>query len=187
MADARAVLSTILYCLWLPTSKILSAVSFVLSPFWALAQFTFLPVAYLLQTIYAVVSFPFRLHLLERIEVGWFYYSMTWYPADRVTGVMLTHQQTLYIWVGVAGLIGCIAGTVLFLIFKFLTSAFSIDGTADAPARSDGRTVKEFRATRRVKKEPHTGSPSGRRVDKVAALRRRGLLSQPILEEESEY
>jgi hypothetical protein len=100
---------------------------------------------------------------------------------------VLTQQQTIYIWVGVASLIGCIAGTVLFLIFKCLTSAFSIDGTAEAPATSNGRTVKEFRATRRIKKEPHTGSPSGRRIDKVAALRRRGLSSQPILEEESEF
>ncbi|KAF2446441.1 hypothetical protein P171DRAFT_357484 [Karstenula rhodostoma CBS 690.94] len=162
MADGRAILSTILYCLWLPISKILSAVVFILSPFWALAQFIFLPVAYLLKTIYAFVSFPFRLHLLERIE-------------------------TIYIWVGVAGLIGCIAGTVLFLVFRFLASAFHLDGTTDAQSRASGRTVKEFRAMRRVKKEPHTGSPSGRRLDKVAALRRRGLSSQPILEEESEF
>ncbi|KAK7180839.1 uncharacterized protein CC84DRAFT_722455 [Paraphaeosphaeria sporulosa] len=161
MADARAILSIILYCLWLPTSKILSAIIFILSPFWALAQFILLPAVYLLKSIYAVVSFPFRLHLLERIE-------------------------TIYIWVGVAGLIGCIAGTALFLLFKFLTSAFHIDGTGSA-SRTSGRTVKEFRATRRVKKEPYTSSPSGRRIDKVAALRKGVLSSQPILEEESEY
>lgn len=71
MPDPRALLSTLLYCLWLPTSNILSALRFVLSPFCALAQFTFLPVAHLLHTLYAVVSLPFRLHLLERIEVRW--------------------------------------------------------------------------------------------------------------------
>ncbi|KAL5395584.1 hypothetical protein PMIN06_007246 [Paraphaeosphaeria minitans] len=161
MADARAVLSVILHCLGLFTSIILSAIIFILSPFCALAHFILLPVIYLLGSIYAAVSFPFRLHLLERIE-------------------------TMYIWVGVAALIGCIAGTALFLVFKLLTSAFHIDGTATA-SRTSGRTVKDFRATRRVKKEPHAGSPSGRRIDRVAALQRRRLSSQPILEEESEF
>jgi hypothetical protein len=78
MAAAPSVLSIILYCLWWPTRKILSAISFVLSPIWALAHFVFLPVTYLLQAIYAVVSLPFRLHLLERMEVRGLFYSMTW-------------------------------------------------------------------------------------------------------------
>ncbi|KAF9733633.1 hypothetical protein PMIN01_07976 [Paraphaeosphaeria minitans] len=171
MADARAVLSVILHCLGLFTSIILSAIIFILSPFCALAHFILLPVIYLLGSIYAAVSFPFRLHLLERIESN---------------AIALTRQQTMYIWVGVAALIGCIAGTALFLVFKLLTSAFHIDGTATA-SRTSGRTVKDFRATRRVKKEPHAGSPSGRRIDRVAALQRRRLSSQPILEEESEF
>lgn len=101
---------------------------------------------------------------------------------------MLMQRQTIYIWVGVAGLIGCVAGSVLFLLFNLLTSALNIDRTADdAPSTANGRTVKDFRATRRVKKELHTGTPSVRRIDKVAVLRRRGLSSQPILEEESEF
>ncbi|KAF1974646.1 hypothetical protein BU23DRAFT_97116 [Bimuria novae-zelandiae CBS 107.79] len=162
MADVWRIIFTILFYLWWPTSKLLSAIAFALSPFWALAQFVFLPVAYLAEGIYAILSFPFRLHILERIE-------------------------TIYIWVGVAGLIGCIAGAGLFLLFTFITSVFKIDGAAEARSKAKGRTMKEFRAARRGKKEPHTQSPSGPRIDRVAALRRRGLTAQPILEEESEF
>lgn len=95
--------------------------------------------------------------------------------------------QAVYIWVGVAGLIGCVAGGFLFLAFRFLTSALKIDGVAEIERKENGRTVEEFRAARRGKKEPRVESASGSRVDKVAALRRRGMLAQPVLEEESEF
>lgn len=108
--------------------------------------------------------------------------------ADTVsTRPMLTHQQAIYIWVGVAALVGSIAGVVLFLVFKFIASALKIDGTTITPAKAPCRTVQDFRATRRMKKEPHSGSPSGPRIDKVAAMRRRGLSSHPILEDEFEF
>ncbi|KAJ4354077.1 uncharacterized protein N0V89_005810 [Didymosphaeria variabile] len=54
MADAHTILSTILYCLWWPTNRILFALGFILSPFWAVAKFVFLPVAYLLHGIYVI-------------------------------------------------------------------------------------------------------------------------------------
>ena len=69
MADARTTLSTVLYCIWWPFSHILSAARAILSPFWALAQFVFLPVVYLVQGLLVIVLLPFRLHVLERIEV----------------------------------------------------------------------------------------------------------------------
>lgn len=69
MADARAVLSTVLFCFWWPTSKLLAAIAFVLSPFLRVLHFVLLPVIYLARAIYAILAFPFRLHVLERIEV----------------------------------------------------------------------------------------------------------------------
>jgi hypothetical protein len=69
MADPRTILSTVLYYLWWPTSKILYAIQVVLSPFWAILQFIFLPVTFLLRAILTVFLFPFRLHILERVEV----------------------------------------------------------------------------------------------------------------------
>ncbi|KAJ4302734.1 hypothetical protein N0V90_001624 [Kalmusia sp. IMI 367209] len=162
MTDARAVLSTVLYCLWWPVTKILLAIGIILSPFWSVAQFILLPVTYLVQGLLAVILFPFRLHILERIE-------------------------TIYIWLGVASLIGCITGAVLFLLFKFLSSALDIDGAAGANSRPKGKTIKEFRTARRMKKEPPSESSSGPTVIEAAAARRRGISSQAILEEESEY
>lgn len=75
MADTRAILSTVLYCLWWPTSKIIYAIHTILSPFWAALQFIFLPVTYLLQGILTIILFPFRLHILERIEVIMIHFS----------------------------------------------------------------------------------------------------------------
>ena len=69
MADTRAVLSTILYCLWYPTTKLLQLLVTILSPIWAIAQFILLPVTYLIQGLLAIILFPLRLHILERIEV----------------------------------------------------------------------------------------------------------------------
>ena len=100
---------------------------------------------------------------------------------------MLIQQQTIYVWVGVAGLIGCITGSVLFLVYRFAVSVLKIDGGTVDKSNMGRRTMKEFRAARRGKKEQGTGTPSGTRVDKVAALRGRGLMTQPLVEEESEF
>ncbi|KAK3202412.1 hypothetical protein GRF29_161g1120846 [Pseudopithomyces chartarum] len=162
MANTGTILSTLLFCLWWPTSKLLSVFALVLSPFWAVLQFVLLPVIYLAHAVYAVLSLPFKLNILERIE-------------------------TIYVWVGIAALIGCIAGGVLFVIFSFITSAFRIDRAADPQRKSQGRTVRDFRAARRGKKETLSESPSRPRVDKVAVLRRRGPTVQSILEDESEF
>ena len=69
MANTGAILSTLLFCLWWPMSKLLSVFALVLSPFWAVLQFVLLPVIYLARAIFAVLSFPFKLNILERIEV----------------------------------------------------------------------------------------------------------------------
>ena len=75
MADTRTILSTVLYCLWWPASKIIYAIQAILSPFWAALQFILLPVTYLVQALLTVVLFPFRVHILERIEVHLIHFS----------------------------------------------------------------------------------------------------------------
>ncbi|KAF2253906.1 hypothetical protein BU26DRAFT_516174 [Trematosphaeria pertusa] len=166
MADARAILSTVLYCAWWPTSKLLLAIRAILSPFWAILQFVFLPLIYLVHAILAVILLPFRLHLLERFE-------------------------TIYIWLGIASLIGCVTGGALFLLFRILSSALNIDAAAaESKTRDRGRTAKEYRAARHERKRAAAdgfSSSSSTAVHKAAKPDRRGLSSQTIIEEESEF
>ncbi|KAF1957406.1 hypothetical protein CC80DRAFT_491522 [Byssothecium circinans] len=161
MADVRTILSNTLYVIWWPTSKALNGIRFILSPFWALLQFIFLPLTHLIQAILSIVLLPFRLDILERIE-------------------------TIYIWLGIASVVGAATGVFIFFVYKFLTSAFHIDTASQAKAPPRGRTVKEYRTARRGKNGSAMES-SGPAVMKIAAPRRRGLLSQPIMEEESEF
>lgn len=73
MSDATnstlAILWIVLYCISWPIVKLVQGLALVLSPFWSLAQFVLLPVTYLLHGILSVLLFPFRIQLLEKIEV----------------------------------------------------------------------------------------------------------------------
>jgi hypothetical protein len=92
--------------------------------------------------------------------------------------------QTLYVFLGTAGLIGCLTGGIIFTVYKFLSSSLNIDGTI---AREKGRTTAGYRAQRRVKREDmvdHSPRATPVVLKKVAGPRRRGLLSQAIIEEE---
>jgi hypothetical protein len=76
-------------------------------------------------------------------------------------------------------------GAVLYFIFKFLSSSLSIDASRSMPPKH--RTTAEFRASRRQKKDrmlAHPAPPSLAVLDKAPSVRRRGLLSQTIVEEE---
>jgi hypothetical protein len=64
-----ATISTVLYYACWPIVKLLQGVAFVLSPFWRIAQFLFLPITYVLHGILSILLLPFRLRLLERVEV----------------------------------------------------------------------------------------------------------------------
>jgi hypothetical protein len=95
--------------------------------------------------------------------------------------------QTLYVYLGTAGLIGCITGTILFVIFRSLSSTLNIDAPIVPKQREKGRTAAEYRAARRVNKEDsidHSPSATPVVLKKVPGPRRRGLLSQAIIEEE---
>ena len=96
-----------------------------------------------------------------------------------------TTQQTLYIYLGTAGLVGCMTGAVIYFIFTFLSSSLNIDATSRAMPPK-GRTTAEFRAARREKHHQTLapGPPIPVVLDKAPGRRGRGLLSQTIVEEE---
>ena len=96
-------------------------------------------------------------------------------------------MQTLYVFLGTAGLIGCLAGAILFVVFRFLSSSLHLNAPILPEEPAKGRTAAEYRAARRVKKEEMMDySPSTTPVvlKRVSGPRRRGLLSQAIIEEE---
>jgi hypothetical protein len=92
----------------------------------------------------------------------------------------------VYVYLGTAGLIGCLTGAVLFLIFRLLSSTLNMDSTIVPQSEDKGRTAAAYRAARREKMEMTKQSPSASPIvlKKVAGPRRRGLLSQAIIEEE---
>ena len=78
-------------------------------------------------------------------------------------------------------------GVILFAIFKFLSSTLSIDAPIVPEKRTEMRTPAQYRADRRIKKEEpvhHSPSPTSVVLKKSTGPRRRGLLSQAIIEEE---
>jgi hypothetical protein len=87
----------------------------------------------------------------------------------------------LYIYLGTAGLIGCLTGGILFILFKSVSSSLHLD---KAVVRNQGRTTAEYRFARRKRKESlhHLPHPTPVVLNKFEE--RRGLLSQAIIEEE---
>ncbi|KAF2823918.1 hypothetical protein CC86DRAFT_297538 [Ophiobolus disseminans] len=174
MADARFVVFATLYIIWWPISHILKAAVFILTPVWRLVSFVFLPFIHLAQVIINIITFPFSGKWLDRIE-------------------------TLYIYLGTAGLIGCITGAVVFLIFKVISSSLNIDlvsmpqrQTKPQPqpqsrSHDQGRTAARFRTEQRVKKEEiidYSPVSTPAVSNTVPVSHRQGLLSQAIIEEE---
>ncbi|KAF2004434.1 hypothetical protein P154DRAFT_43500 [Amniculicola lignicola CBS 123094] len=160
MADVRTIFFVVLHCVSWPLIKLFLAVTFILSPFWAILSFILLPITSLLHVLFSVVLFPFRQQLLDKIE-------------------------TIYIYLGIAGIIGCATGAILHFCFNILSSSLNIDTAAEAKAREKGRTVAAFREARRKKKAQSLGSsPVSTPTMLRGPRRQRGLLSQTIIEEE---
>ncbi|ORX97945.1 hypothetical protein BCR34DRAFT_496483 [Clohesyomyces aquaticus] len=153
----------VLYVVCWPFIKLFQVLASVLSPFWVVGQFMLLPVTYLVHAILHIILFPFRLQLLEKLE-------------------------TIYIYLGIAGLIGCITGAILFLSINILSSMLRIDARAGTQPRHEhaGRTAAEFRATRRKRMEDTRENRSTPPVARISgpSQGRRGVGSQAILKEE---
>tara|TARA_R110002003_G_scaffold48_5_gene3966 strand:+ start:52347 stop:52556 length:210 start_codon:yes stop_codon:yes gene_type:complete len=69
MADVRFVIFVVLYLIWWPFSQILRGAVFLLSPIWVLCSFILLPFIHLASAIINIVTFPFSVKWLDRIEV----------------------------------------------------------------------------------------------------------------------
>ena len=158
-------------------SPILRLVVFLLSPIWIVSSFLVLPFVHLVKGLYHVITLPLTVKWLERIEVCSCF--------NREAMQILNHLQTLYIYLGAAGLVGCMTGAILYFIFKFLSSSLSIDANSKEKPRKS-RTTAEFRVARREKQDQMLAAslPIPVVVDKVPGRRGRGLLSQTIVEEE---
>jgi hypothetical protein len=70
MRDKLALAATILYYVFWPFLKLFHAITFILAPFWTIARFVILPITYLAHTLFSIASLPFRVQLLDRIEVS---------------------------------------------------------------------------------------------------------------------
>lgn len=70
MRDKLALAATILYYVFWPFLKLFHAITSILAPFWTIARFVLLPITYLAHTLFSIASLPFRLQLLDRIEVS---------------------------------------------------------------------------------------------------------------------
>ncbi|KAF2798400.1 hypothetical protein K505DRAFT_321934, partial [Melanomma pulvis-pyrius CBS 109.77] len=158
-----ATASAILYYACWPLLKLCQALLFLLAPVWTVAQFVLLPITSLAHALLTVALFPFRLHLLDRLE-------------------------TIYIYLGIAALIGCIAGAILHFSFSFLSSTLSIDAASESRAHARARTAAAYRAARSTRKAgtlAYTANPAMLNTA-PGSRRQRGVLSQTIIEEEED-
>ncbi|KAF2012574.1 hypothetical protein BU24DRAFT_254689 [Aaosphaeria arxii CBS 175.79] len=170
MADqiqqALSILSRIAFYTSWPFVKLAHLLTFILSPFWRIAQFFLLPFTVLVQGLLGILLLPFRLNLLERFE-------------------------TIYIYLGIASLIGFAAGAALYVTFHVLSTTLRIDTATELEDRkhANARTIEAYRAERKSKrrrsgKDVLSISPTITSGEAVMARRQRGLLSQTIIEEE---
>jgi hypothetical protein len=69
MANWRDILLVSLFIIVWPITKLFHVILFLLAPIWTLVSFILLPFNHLAQTIYSIVTLPFSVKWLERIEV----------------------------------------------------------------------------------------------------------------------
>ncbi|KAF2263848.1 hypothetical protein CC78DRAFT_580966 [Lojkania enalia] len=165
MAETIVAIRAVLYYTSLPLAKLLHGLAIIVSPFLAVVHFLFLPITYLVHAILGIVLLPFKVQLLEKIE-------------------------TIYVFLSIAGLIGCLTGAILHLLFNFLSSNFNIDAAAESRAPEQGRSLAAYRVDRRKKKKKvespgHSSIPSTPTLQRDGGLKKQpGLLAQTIVEEE---
>jgi hypothetical protein len=73
MASWLDILLVSLYAIWWPFSKLFNGIVFgivfLLTPIWTLVSFIILPLVHLAQTGFNIITFPFSVQWLDRIEV----------------------------------------------------------------------------------------------------------------------
>ncbi|KAK5169250.1 hypothetical protein LTR04_005993 [Oleoguttula sp. CCFEE 6159] len=158
---------TLLYYIVWPIIKLLHLLLVLLTPIYHGLAFLLQPIGYLGSFVGSALGYPF---------------------------VLLARFETMYIYVGVAILVGIITGGVLHGLFTFAAGALRIRG---AETKAKGPTAAQHRAARRRKKlqfQPPNPlmsaysasgllSPSLSKSDREG-LSQRGLLAQTIAEED---
>jgi hypothetical protein len=80
---------------------------------------------------------------------------------------------------------------MLHFSFSFLSSTLSIDAASEAKAVATGRTAAAYRAARRRRKAESLDEASNQTMENTVPAsqrqRQRGLLSQTIIEEDSDF
>lgn len=69
MADVRAILLIALWVISWPIAKLFNVIVFLLSPIWRVGTFLLLPFIHIGHTIINIITVPFSVQWLERIEV----------------------------------------------------------------------------------------------------------------------
>ncbi|OCL05031.1 hypothetical protein AOQ84DRAFT_391129 [Glonium stellatum] len=158
--DYLAATLAVLYYILYPFVKLVQWLLIALSPLWYGVRFMLLPLTHLGHVLLATFLFPFQLQLLRNIE-------------------------TIYIYLGIAGLVGFVAGGFIHLCFNFLSSALNINSTA-GDTQKNGRTAVSYRAERRKKKMLSLDYSLNPLLPKAeeAIQPQRGVLTQTIIEEE---
>jgi hypothetical protein len=79
MVDALTVVFIILHVIWWPINKLINTIIILLSPFYHVISFVLLPCIHLGHAIVRVLSIPFTVKWLERIEVNYHHSSYSIY------------------------------------------------------------------------------------------------------------
>jgi len=140
-----------------------------------LAYYIFLGFTIIMHPLYVVLMFVLQPVIYLGLVIS---YCVTW------PFYFLLRFETLYIFLGTAGLIGLASGLLLHFYYGFMYSLF---GLAPHHNTKKIRTAKEYRESVR-EREPKSPikaplSPTGHFSDGNPSRGRRGLLSQTILEE----
>ncbi|KAK3079136.1 hypothetical protein LTS18_005653 [Coniosporium uncinatum] len=171
LADLSIVLTVLYYLLYAiiwPIWKLLQSLLVIARPLLYVLQFLSLPFVYFAAFVGEGFAIPFR---------------------------FLAKFESLYIYLGVAGVIGLVAGSILHFSYAFLAGALNLHSINDETPQ--GRTIAEYRAARRKKLDgplysPISSSPLYSKVSsQVSSLKpdlakrnRQGTLTQTILEED---
>jgi hypothetical protein len=170
-----SVLGSVLYYLSLPFTIIFDWILVALAPVLHMGQ-------------YLLSAFLFPLRLLSKFEVG---------KNILFSCTLLIGHETLYIYLGVAAVIGLLTGSILHISSSILVSVFNL---TPAPEET-GRSAASVRAAREKKKKLEQAWQSSTTRTERGKLKEdpsmekkfsewletdQGLLSQTILEEDDD-
>lgn len=191
--------TVVYYILW-PVGTlifyIVILVLFILKLLYRPVAFLLQPLVYLGRFLFACAIAPLRLLAKLEVSVGYTLQSFR---------VINHRMQTLYIYLGVAAIVGIFFGMAMAYVYGSLASVFLLDSAAETPSL---RTAKEYRESRRKQKPTvdvrlmsptlplspngsggtrspvHLSLPDGTRTK---GRRSKGFLDQAIMEEDSDF